>query len=406
MAPCKYSISSGLAASVLFMLTLSHQTQAEPQSTHEVMRTAASAIVQIHSTFSPKDKTGGKWSKGSGVFISSQGHILTAKHVVMPLASDAKPDTRDFDVDIEVYPVRGSTTSFKAQIVKTDSENDVAIIKVEGSTPWPFLNMARSVDVSMRATLFYGGFPDGVWDEATTVVTDQSQPKGAWFVRLATSPGTSGGPLLDACGRVVAIVTEGVLKTSHFRTLALPQSQFAHTVAPYSRLDSDACNRVPNAGLKTQKPPQGRVVRDPSLDCQRAGRMLCIARPDCQIIGGALRCSIRVIADAGKSNWRELRNIHVYTAWLNLSSDDILIVADAGNHKMGTASDIGGRPVFSQKLVGGTETTISFSADWVRTFPSTGVSIVINGTTGKPGGASYPVGFSTTFQDIGIKSVQ
>jgi len=66
--------------------------------------------------------------QGSGFFISGDGYIVTNNHVI------------DHAVKVEVLTDSGAT--FDAKVVGTDSKSDLALIKVDGHTDFPFVKLA------------------------------------------------------------------------------------------------------------------------------------------------------------------------------------------------------------------------------------------------------------------------
>ena len=66
--------------------------------------------------------------QGSGFFVSRDGYIVTNNHVV------------DNASKIEVVTEDGSTLD--ARVVGTDPKTDLALLKVEGRTDFPFVKLA------------------------------------------------------------------------------------------------------------------------------------------------------------------------------------------------------------------------------------------------------------------------
>lgn len=141
---------------------------------------------------------------GSGAVIDTQGHILTNYHVVQ--------DARQIQVALH----NGET--YEAKQVGADPLNDVAVIKVEAPVedlhPVTFGD-SRELKVGMR--VFALGNPFGLERTLTTGIISSLnrslQIRGNWTIRsiiqidAAINPGSSGGPLLDAHGRLIGINT-------------------------------------------------------------------------------------------------------------------------------------------------------------------------------------------------------
>lgn len=141
---------------------------------------------------------------GSGAVIDTQGHIVTNYHVVQ----DAK--------QIQVALHNGET--YEATLVGADPLNDLAVIKIDAPTEelYPVtLGDSRELKVGMR--VFALGNPFGLERTLTTGIISSLnrslQIRGNWTIRsiiqidAAINPGSSGGPLLDAHGRLIGINT-------------------------------------------------------------------------------------------------------------------------------------------------------------------------------------------------------
>jgi S1-C subfamily serine protease len=148
-----------------------------------------------------RDQAGGEPPKasGSGFFISDDGALLTNFHVV------------DGASRIVVNTKRGS---FPAKVVKLDSANDIAIIKVSGSA-FKSLPLVPSRGAKLADTVFTIGFPNPEMQGTEPKFTDGrisslsgAQDDTRYFqISVAVQPGNSGGPLVNSAGSVVGIVT-------------------------------------------------------------------------------------------------------------------------------------------------------------------------------------------------------
>ena len=145
---------------------------------------------------------------GSGIILTSNGYILTNRHVVEGSTS--------LSVELET----GET--FPARLVEQSSTNDLALVKVDAKG----LSAARIGDSStleVGETAVAIGSPLGTYTETVTrgivsglgrqvTVRDDAtgQPstlRGLIQTDAAINPGNSGGPLLDAYGAVIGINT-------------------------------------------------------------------------------------------------------------------------------------------------------------------------------------------------------
>ena len=141
---------------------------------------------------------------GTGVVIMDNGTVLTNLHVV---AGSSR---------VKVLFAEGLES--EAQIVGTQPENDLAVLKVE-TLPDDLVaaTMASAKDLVPGDTVVAIGFPFGIGPSVSAGVVsglnrEYRSPRGDRLSNLiqfdaAVNPGSSGGPLVNAAGEVVGIVT-------------------------------------------------------------------------------------------------------------------------------------------------------------------------------------------------------
>jgi len=139
-------------------------------------------------------------AQGSGFIISPDGYILTNNHVI---------EGAD-DVTVTL----GDNRSFKAKIIGTDPESEVAVIKIDAEH-LAYLQLADSDVLEVGEWVLAIGNPFGF---SHTVTAGIVSAKGRSNVGLTTfedyiqtdaaiNPGNSGGPLINLDGKVVGINT-------------------------------------------------------------------------------------------------------------------------------------------------------------------------------------------------------
>ncbi|MEO5964379.1 MAG: trypsin-like peptidase domain-containing protein [Candidatus Limnocylindrales bacterium] len=145
---------------------------------------------------------------GSGIVLTSNGYILTNRHVV--------EGARTLSVELQ------DGTTYDATLVKQLTDNDLALIKVD-ATGLAAARIGDSSSVKVGETLLAIGSPLGTYTETVTrgilsglgrevTVRDEQTGRPAKLSNLmqtdaAINPGNSGGPLLDATGAVLGINT-------------------------------------------------------------------------------------------------------------------------------------------------------------------------------------------------------
>jgi S1-C subfamily serine protease len=162
-------------------------------------------------------------STGSGFCVSPEGWIITNAHVVHPLGHDQSLELGDDEV---LEPVLVIDVVFSGQrqrrptaLVKAVDEehHDLALLKIEPFEGMPHLR-SFSTDappIVPGAEVFIHGFPFGkvALQEGDRVIASTSKGilsrvvSAFLQVDAAVHPGNSGGPLTDARGNVLGIVT-------------------------------------------------------------------------------------------------------------------------------------------------------------------------------------------------------
>ena len=137
--------------------------------------------------------------QGSGFFISPDGYIVTNNHVV------------DHAVKVEVLTDSGAT--FDAKVIGTDAKSDLALIKVEGHTDFPFVKLAAATPQIGEWVVAMGN-PFGLGGTVTAgIVSAEGRDIGSGsyndFLQIdaAVNRGNSGGPTFDMSGRVIGVNT-------------------------------------------------------------------------------------------------------------------------------------------------------------------------------------------------------
>jgi serine protease Do len=136
---------------------------------------------------------------GSGFIISEDGYILTNNHMV----EDAKK--------VKVELAEGQ--KYDAQIIGTDPESDIALIKIEAKN-LPYLELADSDELEVGEWVLAIGNPLSLSHTVTAgIVSAKGRSVGLAnfesFIQTdaAINRGNSGGPLLNLDGKVVGINT-------------------------------------------------------------------------------------------------------------------------------------------------------------------------------------------------------
>jgi serine protease Do len=139
---------------------------------------------------------------GSGMILDKKGHILTNCHVVK-------------DVD-EIKIQLADKRVFEADIVGTDPQSDLAVIRIKGPIPpdLPTVELGDSEAVMCGDLVMAVGAPFGFAQTVTTgIISAKGRNMGivAYEDFLQTdasiNPGNSGGPLVNMRGEVIGMNT-------------------------------------------------------------------------------------------------------------------------------------------------------------------------------------------------------
>jgi TPR repeat protein len=156
-------------------------------------------------------------SSGTGFFVTPDGYLLTAAHVV---------------AKTKQIKVSTSGGTFTAKVISIDEKNDIALLKVDGG-PFTAISVIPSRDVKLGADVFTIGFPNidlqgknpkftkGVISGLSGIQDDPT----CFQISVAVQPGNSGGPLVNDSGYAIGIVVSKLNDIATTRqTGSVPQS--------------------------------------------------------------------------------------------------------------------------------------------------------------------------------------
>jgi serine protease Do len=143
-------------------------------------------------------------SLGSGFIISADGYVVTNNHVV-------SPNGRGTVEEITVTMPDG--TEYEAELVGTDPQSDLAVLKVSRREPFPFVRFGDSAHARPGDWVVAIGNPFGLGGTVTSGIVSavyRNTGQGGAYDRYiqtdaAINRGNSGGPLFDMQGNVIGI---------------------------------------------------------------------------------------------------------------------------------------------------------------------------------------------------------
>ncbi len=180
------------------------------------------SVVKIKArTYEPSRRSGRRSSQidqrrtsGSGFFVDSTGYVVTNAHVVsgayrvqVQLPKPPPPAPGEESI------LRPRGDLLDAEVVGTDSETDVALLKVPGSG-YQSLSFGNSDELRRGQLVFAFGSPMGLENSVSMGVVSamarqlkEGDPMVYVQTDAAINPGSSGGPLVNAEGKVVGLNT-------------------------------------------------------------------------------------------------------------------------------------------------------------------------------------------------------
>ena len=141
-------------------------------------------------------------SLGSGFIIDPGGYIVTNQHVVERAA------------DLKIHVTTNDGKTYNAHYIAGDDKTDLAFIKIDAQTDFPFINLdnispnllGETVIVVGNAVGYGSSISRGVLSAVKRNITvDEVEYKDLVQTDAAINPGNSGGPVIDLSGRLVGI---------------------------------------------------------------------------------------------------------------------------------------------------------------------------------------------------------
>ncbi|WP_414638855.1 S1C family serine protease [Actinophytocola sp.] len=195
--------SSGPVSNALDQKTPAEQTSSAPAGSVEAVAEKVSpSVVQLQ--VQGQSSAG----EGSGFVISSDGLILTNNHVIEGAAQSGR-----------ITAVFADGSSAAATIVGRDPSSDVAVVKADGKTGLPIVELGNSDSLKTGQGVVAIGSPFELSGTVTSGIVSslhrptraggedgsQATVMDAIQTDAAINPGNSGGPLVNMQGQVIGI---------------------------------------------------------------------------------------------------------------------------------------------------------------------------------------------------------
>ena len=157
-----------------------------------------------YNRFRPREIRQTLQSLGSGFIIDPAGYIVTNQHVVERAA------------DLKIHVTTNDGKTYSAHYIAGDDKTDLAFIKINAQTDFPFINLdnispnllGETVIVVGNAVGYGSSISRGVLSAVKRNITvEETEYKDLVQTDAAINPGNSGGPVIDLSGRLVGIAS-------------------------------------------------------------------------------------------------------------------------------------------------------------------------------------------------------
>ncbi len=180
----------------------------ETLTVQEIAKLAGPSVCLI-TTSSGLNRHGGT---GTGFVVRDDGVIATNLHVIQGASTAVVkfPDGREF-------PVEG--------ILETSSKDDLALLKVDATNLPAALRLADSDKVQVGQDVVVIGHPLGRGSTTTEgIISSILQAENQFSMSVPISPGSSGSPVLNQQGLVVAVAVATIYGAQNLN-IAIPSNQ-------------------------------------------------------------------------------------------------------------------------------------------------------------------------------------
>jgi len=215
---------------------------------------------------------------GSAFFVDASGLLITNYHVI---SSEVDPTFRG-NSRMFIRLGDSSNPRIPARVVGWDKTLDLALIRAPITSDFVFSVVDRRVP-NVGETVLAIGSPGGFWEQTVTsgIVSALSrrilQIGDVMQIDAAVNPGNSGGPVVDASGRLVGVVFAGIMHAQGLN-FAIPAERLAAalpamsnggraerpwlgTVISETFFGAEIIYAAPNTPVSRHRVPEGSIVR-------------------------------------------------------------------------------------------------------------------------------------------------
>ena len=143
---------------------------------------------------------------GTGIILSEDGYILTNYHVI--------ETAYETGAALRILTFEG--LEYDAEVIGVETDSDLAVLKIEAYGLVPAV-LGNSDEMRVGQTIYTVGNPLGELTYTMTsgiisalnrrITTDEDVTVNMFQIDAAVNNGNSGGPVFNACGQVIGVVT-------------------------------------------------------------------------------------------------------------------------------------------------------------------------------------------------------
>ena len=143
---------------------------------------------------------------GTGIIISEDGYVLTNFHVI----------EKAYVMGAPIMILTYDGTEYEAEVVGIETDSDLTVLKINAEDLTP-ATLGNSDEMRVGQTIYTVGNPLGELTYTMTsgiisalgrrITTDDATIVNMFQVDAAINNGNSGGPVYNACGQVIGVVT-------------------------------------------------------------------------------------------------------------------------------------------------------------------------------------------------------
>lgn len=193
-------------------------------TTTQIVAEASPATIPVY-IMKGKGDSAKKAASGTGFIITKDGYIVTNAHVVQYVTESP---TKYFVTVL----LPDDTKPVEAEIVGSDTQTDIAVLKVKSDKELPCLKFGDSDKLQSGETVIAIGNALGQLDDTVTVgvvsATNRDISNSGYTMKViqtdaAINNGNSGGPLINSYGEVIGITNAKIAtSTSEGLGFAIP----------------------------------------------------------------------------------------------------------------------------------------------------------------------------------------